>query len=317
MHAPVMSETTTTDADSAQALLAAAYSEGRVRFESEGDFLLAHRRQDFGALRIDDVRYSFHTEFEMSPLGTVLIMRVADGELAVEKTAGRAQHFAAGDVFLCAQPDAGFRATTRTRRAQAVSLDLRLFDQVGDEPVHEVIRRFADGALPTQGAVLWRRTIDYVTTTLASDDAVAQSPLVLGAAGRMLAAATVSAFSADPERETSAERPGTTAVTVRQAVAFLEANPELDIGVADIAQACHVSIRALQLAFRRHLDTTPMGYLRRVRLDRVRSDLREATAASGVTVTQLAARWGFADPGSFSAHYRRAYGESPRVTLRA
>jgi len=31
--------------------------------------------------------------------------------------------------------------------------------------------------------------------------------------------------------------------------------------------AAHVTVRAVQLAFRRHLDTTPMAYLRRVRLE--------------------------------------------------
>ena len=131
----------------------------------------------------------------------------------------------------------------------------------------------------------------------------------------MLAAVTVSTFTTEPERG-SAGQSGAGAATVRRAVAFLEANPDLDLGVVDVARACHVSVRALQLAFRRHLDTTPMAYLRRVRLDRVRADLRTAGPGQGVTVTQIAARWGFADPSRFSAHYRRVFGEPPRDTLR-
>lgn len=80
-------------------------------------------------------------------------------------------------------------------------------------------------------------------------------------------------------------------------------------------RAAHVSVRALQLAFRRHLDTTPMAYLRRVRMDRVRADLTAADPAS-TSVTTVTARWGFYAAGRFSADYRSAFGEYPRDTLR-
>ncbi|MFI6180577.1 hypothetical protein ACIA8R_33925 [Nonomuraea sp. NPDC051191] len=46
---------------------------------------------------------------------------------------------------------------------------------------------------------------------------------------------------------------------MRRAIAYLEAQPDQDITVADIAAAAHVTVRAVQLAFRRHLDTTPLA----------------------------------------------------------
>ena len=57
---------------------------------------------------------------------------------------------------------------------------------------------------------------------------------------------------------------------------------------ADIV-AAHVTIRAVQLAFRRHLDTTPADYLRRVRLDRARHDLIAADPARD-SITAVAYR---------------------------
>ncbi|WP_228717474.1 helix-turn-helix transcriptional regulator [Allosaccharopolyspora coralli] len=102
---------------------------------------------------------------------------------------------------------------------------------------------------------------------------------------------------------------------LRRAVAFIEANPDLDLTLTDIARAANVSPRALQLAFRRHLDTTPMHYLRRVRLDRAHHDLQNAVAGDGTTVTGVAARWGYARPSRFAADYRSAYGEHPHRTL--
>ena len=315
MHPPVFTEQTATDPEGAHRLLTAAYGEGRVRFDPGAEPVFAHRRQDLGEVRLDDVQYSFASQYDMDPLGSVLIMRVQDGELEFTDADGSRRLYRTGEVFLCAQPDLAYHAVSRTRHAQAVGLDLSLLERVTDEPAEEVVRRFGPGPLAPPRARHWQRTVDYLGDLLTDEEAV-NSPLVLGEAARLLAAATVSAFTAEAT-ETSSERTGSTEATVRRAVAFLEANPDLDLGIVEIAQATHVSIRTLQAAFRRHLDTTPMAYLRRVRLDRVRADLRAAEPGTGVTVTQVATRWGFGDPGRFSAYYRRAYGESPRATLHA
>jgi AraC-like DNA-binding protein len=102
--------------------------------------------------------------------------------------------------------------------------------------------------------------------------------------------------------------------SLRRATAFIEANPDRDITVADVAAAAHVTIRAVQLAFRRHLDTTPMAYLRQVRLDHAHRQLQAANPGRE-SVTAVAYRWGFASPSRFTAYYRQAYGVLPSRTL--
>ena len=87
--------------------------------------------------------------------------------------------------------------------------------------------------------------------------------------------------------------------------------------LAEIAQATGIGARALQEAFRRHRGTTPTGYLRDARLSRVHRELLAADPTHGVTVTAIAARWGFAHRGRFAAAYRQAYGRSPQQTLRS
>ena len=104
--------------------------------------------------------------------------------------------------------------------------------------------------------------------------------------------------------------------TLRRAVRFIEDNAALELTAADVARAASVSVRALQLAFRRHLDTTPMAYLRQVRLARARCEL-EAAREESVTVTSVASRWGFGNPGRFAAQFRDAFGASPSEVLRA
>jgi transcriptional regulator GlxA family with amidase domain len=67
--------------------------------------------------------------------------------------------------------------------------------------------------------------------------------------------------------------------------------------------------------FRRHLDCTPMQYVRTVRLNHAHRDLQAGNRMT-VTVAGIARRWGFAHTGRFAASYRSAYGQSPHATLR-
>jgi transcriptional regulator GlxA family with amidase domain len=102
---------------------------------------------------------------------------------------------------------------------------------------------------------------------------------------------------------------------LRRALTFIDENADRGITPTDIALAARVTIRAVQLAFRRHLDTTPTAYLRRVRLDRAHRQLLAADPAV-TTVSSVAMRWGFASHSSFTAQYRATYGVAPSGTLR-
>lgn len=103
---------------------------------------------------------------------------------------------------------------------------------------------------------------------------------------------------------------------LRNAVAFIEENADADIGLEDIAAAVNVSPRSVQYAFRGNLGTTPLEYLRRVRLDRAHRDLKAADPARD-TVTAIAGRWGFSHAGRFSLAYKATFGTAPSDTLRA
>jgi hypothetical protein len=50
---------------------------------------------------------------------------------------------------------------------------------------------------------------------------------------------------------------------LRRTVAHIEASPDFDLSVADIAQTAYITPPAVQLPFPRHRDTTPMAYLLR------------------------------------------------------
>ena len=102
--------------------------------------------------------------------------------------------------------------------------------------------------------------------------------------------------------------------TLQRAIAFIGDRANDHITVADIAGASFVTVRALQMSFRRHLGTTPLGYLRRVRLECAHKDLLDA-GPDRDTVTEIAARWKFSSASRFSAYYRALYGVLPNYTL--
>jgi transcriptional regulator GlxA family with amidase domain len=202
--------------------------------------------------------------------------------------------------------------------AQTVMLDLAVLAQVAAASPDRVpgpIRLTSLQPRSALAALQWQRTVTFLRDLLANTEAVAQ-PLIRGNAARLLAATVLATFPntaiIDP---TAQDRQDATSTTLRRAIAFIEQRPDADIGVADIAAAANVSIRAVQFAFRRQLDTTPMAYLRAVRLDHARHDLVATDPNHGDTVTGIASRWGFYSNSRFATQYRRAYGVTPSHTL--
>jgi AraC-like DNA-binding protein len=104
--------------------------------------------------------------------------------------------------------------------------------------------------------------------------------------------------------------------SVTEARRFIELRLGEPITVADIADAAGTNLRTLQQHFSQDLAMSPTEYLRQARLDRARDDLADAVPGSGVTVADVAARWGINHLGRFSAAYRKRFGESPSETLR-
>lgn len=105
--------------------------------------------------------------------------------------------------------------------------------------------------------------------------------------------------------------------SVRSAREFIEANLARPMTVEEIAIAADVSVRTLQSVFNEDLQQTPTAYIRNRRLERVRADLADAPGGTGVTVTEIASRWGFNHLGRFATTYHARFGETPSQTLRS
>ncbi|MFI6832072.1 helix-turn-helix transcriptional regulator [Kribbella sp. NPDC050241] len=161
----------------------------------------------------------------------------------------------------------------------------------------------------------WQSVSHYVHRVLTDVPSSAESPLVAQQLHTHVIASMLVVFPNATLRVSYARSPGwVTPASVQRAVAYIDAHAAEPIGVNDIAEAVGTSARALQYAFRRHLECTPFEHLRQVRLERAHRDLQKTDPASGVTVPTVAYRWGFSVP-RFTASYHAAYGRSPGRTL--
>jgi len=102
---------------------------------------------------------------------------------------------------------------------------------------------------------------------------------------------------------------------IRAAVEILEEEAHLPLTLSMLARRCHISARSLQQGFQRHLGTTPMAYLREVRLRRAHESLLEADPST-TSVASIAFHWGFTNLGRFAAAHTARYDEPPAATLR-
>ncbi len=106
----------------------------------------------------------------------------------------------------------------------------------------------------------------------------------------------------------SGERP------VRLAIDYVEANLHRRMEIAEIAGAAGLSVRALQIAFKKRTGCSPVQYLISRRLDRVHAMLQTMEKAP---IRQVASQWGFTHMSDFARRYRARFGHSPRELGRA
>jgi AraC-like DNA-binding protein len=310
---------TTTDAEAAHEFLGDNYGRHRVVEQgSRADFTFSVAGRTAGKLDLTQTRHSAGTTVLIDPIDYLLFANVTRGNL--DMSAGREQARAPrGGALLFA---VGTQITMAWDCVELYLLNLPL-DAVAETAAAQT--GIAPGELrfesmaPTSAAMarFWRGTVGLVSRELAAPDTALAHPLVQASTISMLAAAALSAFPNTAMNAAQLSGPGRVApVALRRAVAFIDAHADQPIGLADVAAATDTSARALQHAFKRHHGTSPLGYLNRVRLERAHHELQAADPTRGDTVTAIAHRWGFANPGRFATLYRQTYGHLPSHTLR-
>ena len=290
-----------------------AYSKTTITPDRGGSPSTHIERRWYGPVNIDHLDVRFHMSYEAAPMHRICLSQVHTGTIE-EDVAGRGRDvLMPGDVALFCQPELPYSGRVCKASYDLTLFDVDLLDRLAGLD-GERVQLLGHRPVSQEAEQHIRATLDYVRA-LVSDGAPV-TPLVASTTAAMLAGAVLSAFPNTASRpDSTAVKTDTRPVMLRRAIAFIEDNADSPIVLSDVADSVHVTPRALQYMFKRHLDMTPMAYLRRGRLDHAHHDLVDADPAD-TTVQHIAARWGFAHTGRFAAMYRQTYGCMPSDTLR-
>jgi AraC-like DNA-binding protein len=175
----------------------------------------------------------------------------------------------------------------------------------------EPSRTFRQGIVPGQVS---SERLEPITRMVALRHRGASVPLPPGIQlNHLLLAAVVDHVAraggvADPEPFSSHHR------IVARARAYIDSHLDEPIAIEDLAEASFASRRTLHRAFIDILGETPLSYVLKLRLNRIRQDLASPSEALR-TVTMVSHQWGISELGRLAARYRAQFGELPSETL--
>jgi AraC family ethanolamine operon transcriptional activator len=98
--------------------------------------------------------------------------------------------------------------------------------------------------------------------------------------------------------------------TVDQVRELILEHPETPVSIPDLCQRLHISRRALQNSIEDITGLAPLAYMRALRLNAVRRQLR----SHGCSVGGAAYAWGFSHLSQFAQDYRKLFGKRPSET---
>lgn len=271
-----------------------------------------------GSLRAERTRCAVDLSATVPPLAWLVVYRMVSGALQVSGGDRLPLRRAGKGEAVLHPANTAVRLDARRHNAAAVGLPWSVITEVAEQsfPVPAAELRFLSLGPRTPALnQQWSRVLRLVHDDLMSAEPAAAHPLVQQQLLKVTASAVLTVFPNTSMTVTYVGGPGSVAArVVRRAVLFMEEHAGEPLTLGGIAEAAGTGARALQYAFRRDFDLTPMAYLTRIRLARAHVDLQTADPAAE-TVVGVARRWGFADASHFSRAYRRTYGVPPRETL--
>ena len=308
----------TADLERADEYVRRAYARHGVRLLGPRErFVFAVQSVVSPELSLHVTRHSCEVEVVNAPVGRLAGFRLLKGSVSVQL---------GGDELLWRERQSGLFPLEQQFRMQSLEAEMEIVsvapaasdlaaELVGGLPPGELRVRPGAAVSPELGRH-WNHVVGFVRRELLAEQSAFDSALLRAEAARTVAIAALLAFPNNAlDREDLREVGKVPPVALRRAVGFIEAHAAEPISVGDVAAAASIGVRGLQAGFTRHYGMSPMAYLRSVRLALAHRDLVAADPGSGLTVAEVARRWGFT-PSHFAGAYRRHFGRQPHETLR-
>ncbi|MFK3983842.1 AraC family transcriptional regulator [Micromonospora sp. NPDC050397] len=313
------SEFVTSNPEAAHEFLQTTYVGHRARTRgSTEDFSCRTARASAGAMSIDHLRHSMGTSCATDP---------PEQHIFLFPRRGFTEISAGGEEVRLAPGGSAIYPVGRSIAVDwnmldmyVLTLPLEVLTQAAATQVDVGAGDFHfDAMTPISPAMCryWWATVGYVHRQLVAPDSALANPLLQARATSLLVTAALNTFpNVTMTSDQTAVPHRVMPAALSRAAAYIDAHAAEPITLTDIADAAGVGARALQHAFARQHGTSPMDYLRRVRLERAHRQLQATDPTHGHTVASIARSWGFAHPGRFATAYREIYGQSPSRTLR-
>lgn len=171
--------------------------------------------------------------------------------------------------------------------------------------------------LRTRQGAAWRALVQFLASSAFSDHA-SQHVLIARQVEDLLITTLLSQHPHNYSQALSGPAHTPPIHYVKRAEEYILAHYSEPITVDMLARHAAISSRSLHKGFQQYKGTSPMGFLRLVRLQKVREKLlRAREAGQTVQITRLALNAGFSHLGHFTQAYRAQFGETPSQTAAA
>ncbi|GAB2806676.1 AraC family transcriptional regulator [Lentzea nigeriaca] len=287
--------------------------------ERSTPFLAQIAHASLGSVGLLRSRYGVEVEITCDPpIPLVTVSLVRSGHITVTKEHGDKMDIDAGHAAVLSYDQSvrmRWTATTEqvmlvlTKSAVVDALERMLQRPLGNDLVFDTeldIRNLGQGVI---GAVA---TLAQVISALPAG--VKPGPVTAELAGSVVTQLLL-AHRHNYTEKLFADQPLPPSRVVRRVIDFIDASDGAQLRLADLTDCADLSARSLHNAFKRHVGMSPMSYVRRRRLQQAHDELLRSDPGNGVTVTDVALRFGFNHTGRFAAAYRERFGESPSATL--
>ena len=308
------------DLDETREVVAKIFCPHRLSLLRRGSRLDArHHAARAGGISLHYMDYGAAVRIVAGELGDCFLVEIPLGGVS-EVTAGRQRVVADRNTAVVLSPAAPIELR---RTAGSPQLIVRIDRILLESHVSRLVNRPADRPLrfavamdlTSAGGRTWLNLVNLLRGEMENDGAILAEPLALAQLQSLLMTHLLLSQPNTHSDALGGRAAPPPPAALRRAREMIETRAAEPLTVAEIAAEVHVSVRALQDGFRRHLGLSPTEYLRQVRLEQARRSLLAADPAS-TTVTSVAVRWGFLHLGRFSVEYGKRFGEPPSATLR-
>jgi len=198
-----------------------------------------------------------------------------------------------------------------------VKIDRSLLENVCAQHLGHALRQPLEFRLglemSSQGGVSWQALVSYLASELERESPTLASSLAAAQVEHLLVTTLLMVQPNNYRDELLNPSQSIAPRHVRRVEEYIQAHADQELTIGDLAAYAKVSTSALFAGFRDFRNTTPMAYLKSVRMQRVYDELRDPSSADK-TVTGIAMRWGFHHLGHFATAYKARFGECPSRT---